>query len=166
MGHAISRTKPSIVAFDIFAREPSIDVFCGGWGAAVIDATPQPANKQKRKLRFIRTPFHQESIGKVTGLFVPPNIHGFPPFGRRTPKRYCYMSVSGQTELIAAIPVEGSGFSFRFVVRRNGIAVPGNEAAIRKLQEMAAQSHNEFHLWHLASNTLATINTPKNENGK
>ena len=58
MGHAISRTKPSIMAFDLFAREPSIDVFCGGWSAAVIDATPQPANKQKRKIRFIRPPFH------------------------------------------------------------------------------------------------------------
>ena len=44
------------------------------------------------------------------------------------------------------------------------VAVPGHEAAIRKLQEMAAQSHNEFHLWHLASNTLAaTINAPKDE---
>jgi hypothetical protein len=42
------------------------------------------------------------------------------------------------------------------------VAIPGYEAAIRKLQEMAAQSHNEFHLWHLASNKLATsINTPK-----
>src|SRR4029077_3493618 len=62
MGHAISRTEPSIVAFDLFAREPSIDVFCGGWGAAAIEATPQPANKQKRKIRFIRPPFHQGSI--------------------------------------------------------------------------------------------------------
>jgi hypothetical protein len=58
-------TKPSIVAFDLFAREPSIEVFCGGWGAAVIDATPQPANKQKRKIRFIRPPFHQ---GSTIGL--------------------------------------------------------------------------------------------------
>jgi hypothetical protein len=42
------------------------------------------------------------------------------------------------------------------------VAIPGYEAAMHKLQEMAAQSHNEFHLWHLASNTLATtINTPK-----
>src|SRR5438445_13112974 len=62
MGHAISRTKPSIVAFDLFAREPSIDVFCGGWGAAVIDATPQPANKQKRKIRFIHPPLHQGQL--------------------------------------------------------------------------------------------------------
>jgi hypothetical protein len=47
------------------------------------------------------------------------------------------------------------------------VAVPGREAALKRLQEMAAQSHNEFHLWHLASNTLATtINTPRNENGK
>ena len=48
MGHAISRSKPSIVAFDLFAREPSIDVFCGGWGAAIIEAIPQAAKKQKR----------------------------------------------------------------------------------------------------------------------
>jgi hypothetical protein len=42
------------------------------------------------------------------------------------------------------------------------VAIPGYEAAMHKLREMAAQSHNEFHLWHLASNTLATtINTPK-----
>jgi hypothetical protein len=42
------------------------------------------------------------------------------------------------------------------------VTIPGHEAAIRKLKEMAAQSHNEFHLWHLASNTLATTNsTPK-----
>jgi hypothetical protein len=40
-------------------------------------------------------------------------------------------------------------------------AIPGHKAAIRKLQEMAAQSHNEFHLWHLASNTLATTINPK-----
>jgi hypothetical protein len=45
----------------LFAREPSIDVFCGRWDAAVIDATPQPANKQKRKIRFIRPPFHHGS---------------------------------------------------------------------------------------------------------
>jgi hypothetical protein len=61
MGHAISRTKPSIVAFDLFAREPSIDVFCGGLGPAVNDATAQPANKQKRKIRFIRPPYYQGS---------------------------------------------------------------------------------------------------------
>src|ERR1700683_1163666 len=56
MGHAISRTKPSIVAFDLFAREPSIDVFCGGSSAATIDATPQPASRQRRRIRFIRSP--------------------------------------------------------------------------------------------------------------
>jgi hypothetical protein len=39
--------------------------------------------------------------------------------------------------------------------------IPGREAAMRKLQEMAAQSANEFQLKHLASDTLiATINTP------
>src|SRR5215470_20071166 len=57
MGHAISRTKPSIVTLDLFARSLSIDVFCGGWGAAIIDATPHPAKKQKRKMRFIRPSF-------------------------------------------------------------------------------------------------------------
>jgi hypothetical protein len=42
------------------------------------------------------------------------------------------------------------------------VAIPGHEAAIRKLQEMAAQSSSEFQLRHLASNTLiATINAPK-----
>src|SRR5215469_18653570 len=56
MGQAISRTRPSIVAFDLFAREPSIDVFWGGWGAASIDATPQPATMQSCKIRFIRPP--------------------------------------------------------------------------------------------------------------
>ena len=54
MGHAISRTKPSIVAFDLFARASSIDVFCGGGSAATIDATPQPASRQTRRIRFIR----------------------------------------------------------------------------------------------------------------
>ena len=56
MGHAISRTKPSIVALDLFAREPSIDVFCGGWSAATIDATPQPASMQRPRIRFIHSP--------------------------------------------------------------------------------------------------------------
>lgn len=42
------------------------------------------------------------------------------------------------------------------------VAILGHDAAMRKLKEMAAQSPNEFHLWHLASNTLAaTINTKK-----
>jgi hypothetical protein len=40
--------------------------------------------------------------------------------------------------------------------------VPGRETAIRKLQEMAASSPNEFQLKHLASDTLiATVNAPK-----
>ena len=44
------------------------------------------------------------------------------------------------------------------------VAVTGYEAAMRKLKEMATQSHNEFHLWHLASNTLAaTIDASKDE---
>jgi hypothetical protein len=42
------------------------------------------------------------------------------------------------------------------------VAISGHEAAIRKLQEMATQSPNEFQLRHLASNTLiATINPEK-----
>ena len=56
------------MAFDLFAREPSIDVFCGGWGAAVIDATPQPANKQKRKIRFIRPPFVRGSTIDISRM--------------------------------------------------------------------------------------------------
>src|ERR1700755_1118975 len=53
MGHAISRTKPSIVASERFARAPSIDVFCRGAGIAAIAATQQPVNRQKRRIRFI-----------------------------------------------------------------------------------------------------------------
>jgi hypothetical protein len=45
--------------------------------------------------------------------------------------------------------------------------IPGREAAMRKLEEMAVKSPNEFQLKHLASDTLiATMNTPRNENGK
>jgi hypothetical protein len=41
-------------------------------------------------------------------------------------------------------------------------AIPGHEAALSKLKEMAAQSSNEFELRHIASNTIiATINAPK-----
>ena len=41
-------------------------------------------------------------------------------------------------------------------------AIPGHEAAVRKLQEMAAQSPNEFQLMHIPTKTvIATINTPK-----
>jgi hypothetical protein len=37
--------------------------------------------------------------------------------------------------------------------------IPGYEAAMRKLQEMAAESTHEFQVKHLASDTLiATIN--------
>jgi hypothetical protein len=42
------------------------------------------------------------------------------------------------------------------------VAVPGHEAALHKLQEMAAKSASEFQLRHLPSNTLiATINPEK-----
>jgi len=42
------------------------------------------------------------------------------------------------------------------------VAVPGHEAAIRKLQELAANSPNEFHLMHIPTKTtIATINAPK-----
>jgi hypothetical protein len=38
-------------------------------------------------------------------------------------------------------------------------AIPGHEAALSKLKEMAAESPSEFQLRHLASDTLiATIN--------
>jgi hypothetical protein len=53
MGHAISRTRPSIVASERFARAPSIDVFCKGAGIAAIAATQQPVNSQKPRIRFI-----------------------------------------------------------------------------------------------------------------
>jgi hypothetical protein len=46
-------------------------------------------------------------------------------------------------------------------------AVPGHEAAIHKLQELAAKSSNEFRLMHLATSTvIATVNTPKNVSGE
>lgn len=42
-------------------------------------------------------------------------------------------------------------------------AVAGHEAAIRTLQELAAESLTEFHLMHLPSNSvIATINSPRN----
>jgi hypothetical protein len=42
------------------------------------------------------------------------------------------------------------------------VAVPGHEAALRKLQDMAAQSPSEFHLMHIPTKTvIAMINTPK-----
>jgi hypothetical protein len=41
-------------------------------------------------------------------------------------------------------------------------AIQGHESAIRKLQEMAGQSTNEFHLMHIPTKTvIATINGPK-----
>jgi hypothetical protein len=47
------------------------------------------------------------------------------------------------------------------------VAIPGHEAAIQKLRELAAKSPNEFRLMHLASNTvIATINTPKDVPGE
>jgi hypothetical protein len=42
------------------------------------------------------------------------------------------------------------------------VAIPGHEAALCKLKEMAAQSPNEFHLMHIPTKTtIATINAPK-----
>ena len=41
-------------------------------------------------------------------------------------------------------------------------AIPGHEAAIRQLRELASQSTNEFQLMHIPTKTvIATINTPK-----
>jgi hypothetical protein len=41
-------------------------------------------------------------------------------------------------------------------------AIPWHEAAIRKLQEIAAQSPNEFQLMHIPTKTvIATINASK-----
>src|SRR5580704_14747790 len=70
MGHAISRTNPSIVAFDLFARASSIDVFCGGGSAATIDATPQPASRQTRRIRFIRFSLPIMSIAEFGDLLI------------------------------------------------------------------------------------------------
>jgi hypothetical protein len=42
------------------------------------------------------------------------------------------------------------------------VAIPGHEAALRKLQEMAEQSPNELRLMHIPTKTIiATINTAK-----
>ena len=40
--------------------------------------------------------------------------------------------------------------------------IPGRDAAMRKMEEMAAQSANEFQLKHLASDTLIATVNPKN----
>src|SRR5215471_7402864 len=79
MGHAISRTKPSIVTFDLFAREPSIEVFCRGCGAAISDATPQPAHRQKRRTRFICPPFRQDLLAV---MFLVSRFYSGLPLGR------------------------------------------------------------------------------------
>src|SRR5215471_13985595 len=57
MGHAISRTKPSIDTSARFARAPSIDVFCRGSAKATIAGMQQAVNTQKHKIRFMRPPF-------------------------------------------------------------------------------------------------------------
>jgi hypothetical protein len=41
---------------DLFAREPSIDVFCWEFGPPIIDAAPQTTNKDKLKIPFIQPP--------------------------------------------------------------------------------------------------------------
>src|SRR5262245_52252369 len=56
MGHAISRTKPSIVASDRFARAPSIDVFWKGSAVVTMVATQQAVKTQKRSVLFIPLP--------------------------------------------------------------------------------------------------------------
>jgi hypothetical protein len=58
MGHATSRTRPSIVTFEELARSPAIEVVCGGRDAARIETTPQLASKQILKNRLIGSPFH------------------------------------------------------------------------------------------------------------
>jgi hypothetical protein len=60
MGHATSRTRPSIVALETFARAPAIDVLCGGLDAA--KTIPQHASKQILKGRIIGSPFHEALI--------------------------------------------------------------------------------------------------------
>ena len=74
MGHAISRTKPSIVASERFARSPSIDVFCRGAGIAAIAATQQPVDRRKRRIRFIDEDEYISAASasiKVTGVKAP-----------------------------------------------------------------------------------------------
>jgi hypothetical protein len=67
----------------------------------------------------------------------------------------------GHTERIYDIFEKMSGGSMLWRV------IPGHEAALRKLQETAAQSPSESLLRHLAPDTLiATINAPGNEDGK
>ena len=80
----ISRTKPSIVASERFARAPSIDVFCRAAGIAVIDATQQPVNRQKRRIRFIDGDEYISAASasiKVTGVNRP--LHSRPESATR-----------------------------------------------------------------------------------
>ena len=60
MGHARSRSKPSMVAFDEFARSPAIEVLCGGRVAARIDPIPQTASMHTLKNRCIGSPVYRE----------------------------------------------------------------------------------------------------------
>ena len=58
MGQATSRTNPSIVTFDRFARDPSIDVFCVLDGPAMsapaaANTNPPPAIAHTLKPRLI-----------------------------------------------------------------------------------------------------------------
>src|SRR5215472_5298209 len=64
MGHAISRTKPSIVASERFARAPSIDVLCRGAGITTIAAKQQLVKRQKRRI-FILTPLF---VGRISAV--------------------------------------------------------------------------------------------------
>src|SRR6266404_1868728 len=97
MGHAISRTRPSIVALDLLARAPSIDVFCGGWGPAVMDATPQPANTQKRKIRFIRPPSHSGVGDRYRGMQMSTALSS--PAGRAYRDSHCFVVQTSDNSL-------------------------------------------------------------------
>jgi hypothetical protein len=46
-----------MVAFEVLARSPAIEVLCGEWDAAKIEMIPQPAIKQTLKNRIIGSPF-------------------------------------------------------------------------------------------------------------
>ena len=48
MGQATSRTKPSMVAREVLARSPAIEVLCGEWDAARTETMQVPASKQTR----------------------------------------------------------------------------------------------------------------------
>src|SRR5579862_1709992 len=57
MGQATSRTRPSMVACEAFARSPAMEVFCGERDAARSESIPQAASRQRLQYRVIGSPF-------------------------------------------------------------------------------------------------------------